>query len=299
MALHERQLRYFLTIAEVGSLGKAAQMLHIAQPALSRQLRLLEEDVGAQLMQRHARGVSLTAAGQSYYESVTQLLRDSDAAAVRAQQVSNGTVGHIRFGVSETAAWNSELLAAISEFRKECAGVSFAVEAALSGVVTEHVINGRLDLAVAYNGPLLDSAALSIAPWTEDVYHVAVHEASPLAGRAHVTLNDLRNESFVSFERQLAPQLYDGLTRHLVDRGVNLSVVQHGTSLMTVLILVACGVGCAFVPGSTRQHLPTNVRLLPVTDLGLQVPIGVVWRKDNLSPLIPRFLKLFGVKPPQ
>lgn len=292
MSIDGRRLHYFVTIADLGSLGRAAQVLHIAQPALSRQLRLLEEEVGTPLMERRARGMTLTTAGQSYYRSARALISDGLAASARAVQAAQGDVGHLNLGFSEIYAWHEDVLRALQSYRRDSPGVTFTIEALLSGAVTQRVLDGQLDMALAYTGPLGPDSPLATAHWMEDNYLLALHQDSALARRPPRQLADLNEEDFILFRRDQSSRLHDLMIHHFCQHGFSPRIVQEGTTHFTVLGLVAAGLGCSVIPASARSRLPPGVKLLALSDLDIRMPINLVWRKDNPSPMIPRFVEL-------
>ncbi|MFA6310160.1 MAG: LysR family transcriptional regulator [Sterolibacterium sp.] len=287
-----RRLHYFVTIADLGSLGRAAEALHIAQPALSRQLRLLEESVGTPLLERHARGVTLTPAGHSYYASARRLLDDATLASAQAVRTARGEVGRLGLGILEIYAWHESVLRALHTYRQQSPGITFTIEAMLSGAVTQRVLDGHLDMALAYTGPLADDGPLAAVAWIEDTYLLALHEDSELARRPPRRLADLNDEDFILFRRDRSPRLHDLLIHHFHQHGLTPRIVQEGTTHYTVLGLVAAGLGCTVTPASAERRLPPGVKLMAVADLDIRMPINLVWRKDNPSPLIPRFVEL-------
>lgn len=293
MHIDGRRLHYFLTIADQGSLGRAAEVLHIAQPALSRQMRLLEDAVGTTLMDRTTRGMALTAAGEAYYRSARRLLDDAAAAALQAVGAARGDQGHLRLGFSEIYAWHPEVLEALHTYRTESPDVTFTVEAMLSGVVTERVLEGNLDLALAYTGGLSEDSPLKSRYWMTDTYLLAVHETSALVKRPPKRLAELSGEDFILFRRDQSPRLHDLMIHHFHERGFSPRITQEGTSHNTVLGLVAAGLGCTVIPASAaQQRLPQGVRLLSVPDFDVRMPVDLVWRRDRLTPVIQRFADL-------
>ena len=181
MTLDGRRLHYFVTVAKVGSLGRAAELLHVAQPALTRQMRLLEEEVGVPLLHRSARGMALTAAGRAYLQRAQRLLDEAVAAAEHARGAALGDVGHLGLGFSEIYAWHPQVLDALRAYRRRSPGVTFTIEAVLSGVVVERVLGGQLDMGLAYVGEAPHPAELQCLHWMSDDYLLAVHEDSRLA----------------------------------------------------------------------------------------------------------------------
>jgi len=294
MYLDGRKLHYFVTVADLGSLGRAAEVLHVAQPALSRQIRLLEEQVGVPLMDRNARGMTLTPAGRAYYQSARQLIDQGQAASAMATLVARGHVGRLRLGISEIYAWHPDVLRTLQLFRRESPGVTFMIEAMLSGAVTGRVLEGHLDLALATTGPLAADSPLDSALWFVDDYRLAVNESSALAKNPPRRLADLNGEDFVLFRRDQSPHLHDLMIHHFHQLGFSPHVVQEGTTHYTVLGLIAAGLGCSVLPASAGQRLPPGVRLVRVPDLNLHVPVSMVWRRDSQTPVIHRFVDLLG-----
>lgn len=293
MHIDGRRLHYFITVADQGSLGKAAEVLHIAQPALSRQMRLLEQAVGTPLMDRTTRGMVLTAAGEAYYRSARRLIDDAAAASRQAMGAARGDIGHLRLGFSEIYAWHPEVLTALHTYRKESPDVTFTVEAMLSGVVTERVFNGKLDLALAYTGELSDDSPLQIRHWMTDTYLLAVHEGSAIAKRPPKRLAELSGQDFIFFSRDQSARLYDLMIHHFRERSFSPRITQQGTSHHTALGLAAAGLGCTVVPASAaNQRLPQGVRLLRVPDLDVKMQVNLVWRRDQHTPVIQRFADL-------
>jgi DNA-binding transcriptional LysR family regulator len=292
MTLDGRRLQYFLTVADLGSLGRAAGVLHVAQPALSRQMRLLEEEVGATLMERTARGMALTAAGRAYYQSAQRLLADGTAAAVRARGAARGDAGHLSVGFSEIYAWHPEVLQALQTYRRESPQVTFTIEAQLSGAVSDRVLDGHLDVALAYTGLLEAGGPLQSAPWMIDEYRLAVPIDSPYARRPPRRLADLNGEDFVLFRRDQSPRLHDLLIHHFHQRGFSPHIVQEGTTHYTVLALVAAGLGCSVMPSSAEPRVPPGVKLVRVPDMRLFIPVDLVWRKDHHTPAVQRLVDL-------
>lgn len=289
MNASERRLQCFVTVAQMGSLGRAAEHLHLAQPALTRHMRLLEEEVGAALFERTSRGMALTAAGKVYLGAARQLLADARAAAQSARLAAGGRYGHLRLGFSEIYAWHPDVLRVLRTYRDEAPDVTFSIEALLSGAITQRLLDGHLDLAVAYPGTSGPAQPLASRIWLTDEYRLAVNRRSPLATRPPARLRDLAGEDFVLFRRDQSPPMYDLILHHFHERGFSPRIVQEGTSHTTVLALVAAGLGCSVIPQSAASRIPPDVCLVPVGDLALHTPIHLIWRRDHADELIARF----------
>jgi DNA-binding transcriptional LysR family regulator len=235
----------------------------------------------------------LTAAGETYYRSARRLMDDAAAATMQAVGAARGDTGHLRLGFSEIYAWHPDVLEALHTYRTESPDVTFTVEAMLSGVVTERVLDGNLDLALAYTGVLSEDSPLESRYWMTDTYLLAVHEASAIAKKPPKRLAELNGEDFILFRRDQSPRLYDLMIHHFHERGFSPRITQEGTSHNTVLGLVAAGLGCRVIPASAaQQRLPRGVRLLHVPDFDVRMPINLVWRRDQYTPVIQRFADL-------
>lgn len=297
MASDLRRLAYFVTMADLGSLVRAADVLHVAQSALTRQLRLLEAELGLPLMVRSPRGVRLTPAGYSYYQSARALLADHAAAKKKAVRASSGDEGLLRIGISDMYPWHPQFTSALRAYRSQSPGVAFSVEALHSGEASERILGERLDMALTYVGPQVSDALLAVSTWLQESLVLAVPGHSPLLARPPRRLAELQDEDFVAFPRAQSPHLHELFTRHLRQRGCEPRAIHEGQTPNTVLGLVAAGMGIAIVPKSLGAYLPPGVAALSVPDLDLTVPISIVRRTDNLSPILARFLALLCAGP--
>ena len=299
MDMDSRRLHYFVRVAEAGSLGRATQSLHVAQPALSRQMQLLEEEIGAALFERTARGMQLTAAGRSLYTDAKRLLADGQQALRRARLAASGRLGHIKVGFSEIYLWHPQALAALRQCRAQEQGITFTLETMLSGAITERLRAGHLDLAVAYSGQIDDESELRHVPWFTDEYRLAVPADSRFCRCPPSRLAELDGEDFILFGREQSPRMHDMIMAHFHDRGFTPHIVQVGTSHYTVMALVAAGLGCSVMPQSAASRVPKGVRLVTVPDMALHTPIHAIWRADSETPLLKRFVELLTSTPAQ
>jgi LysR family nitrogen assimilation transcriptional regulator len=145
--LELRQLRYFIAVARQGNFNRAARQLNIAQPALSRQVQQLEEDLGIQLFDRHARGASLTSGGQRLLVRAERLLAEAETLRSEAKRPAAGPVGQVSLGVSPGVA---ELLAVplVLACARDHPGIRLRIVSGFSPILTDWVLEGRLDLVV-------------------------------------------------------------------------------------------------------------------------------------------------------
>src|SRR5688500_95721 len=140
-----RHLRYFVAVGEEQHYGRGAQRLRVAQPALSRQIQDLEEEIGFKLFDRLARGVKLTSAGQLYLEEVRRLLKQVDEVTTRAKRVASGQSGTLRVGFIESMSWHGIVPDSFREFRAQEPEAELQIQPLSSAGQVEAVRSGELD----------------------------------------------------------------------------------------------------------------------------------------------------------
>ena len=241
-----RHLQYFLAIAEVGSLSKASTVLGVAQPALSRAVRLLEADIAAQLFYRHGRGIRLTEEGAQFQATVGPLVRDLLQARDELRDTARVVGGSVSFGMppSMSAAIGSRL---VQVFLERYPQVKLQIVEAFSGHVNEWLVSGRIDMAIinsARRSPTIRMDPLA----TVDLFHM-IH-------RGMVDRSEQRQET-VAFDRLLdtpliLPGRHHGLRRQLdsvaQQRGRELNVLVEIDALEAMKNLVRQGIASTVLP---------------------------------------------------
>jgi DNA-binding transcriptional LysR family regulator len=285
-----RHLRYFVGVGEEQHFGRAAERLQIAQPALSRQIQDLEREVGFLLFERLPRGVRLSEAGKVFLSDARRILQDVDDAKRRAERIALGQAGTLRVGIATAVSWHGLVVNTFREFRRRQPDVELVLHHMVSVHQVEAVVADRLDAGFA----------AAVTPWHEDLEHrqfaldrmvLAVPKGHSLTKRGRIRLRDLRDTPFIWFHRWVNPAFYDQMMEACARGGLSAPhVVQEATDRDTVLGCVQCQIGIAWVTESTRWHCPRGVVLLPVADMNVRLPFNVIWKKDNGSPLLQKFL---------
>ena len=286
-----RHLRYFVAVGEEEHFGRAAERLHIVQPALTRQVRQLEDELGCALFERLKWGVRLTEAGKSFLEEARRLLSDLGRGVDRTRLVAQGKVGRLRVGFSETAAHGGTLPSILRRFRASWPGVQLELFPGTSISANEQLRSGEVDVALVYFPPTnpreLGSHTISIERML-----LALPRAHPLATRKRLRLRDLGDEPFVWFPRTANRQVHDRVLSACHTAGITLKIVQEVNSDTTMLSLVAGGIGLSFVIGSAKRTIPKGVVLRDVADLRVTAQLFATWRKDNNAPALQAFVEM-------
>ena len=285
-----RHLRYFVAVGEEQHYGRAAERLGIAQPALSRQIQDLEKELGFRLFDRLPRGVKLSAAGELFLSDARRILLEVEEAKLRAERVATGKAGTLRVGFVEALSWHGVVPDSFRRFRRRQPDAELELHPMLSLQQMDAVRSGMLDAGFIFSleEPDGDFARLLVA---RHKLMLAAPKGHAATRGKRLRLRDLRDAPFIWFHRWANPVYYDRIMLACLEGGFHAPrVVQHVVDHATTLSLVACRLGVAFVSETTRWQCPRGVTLLPVVDLDFPVPFYLIWRKDDSSALLQRFV---------
>lgn len=289
-----RHLRYFLGVVEHGSVAEAARRLHIAQPALSRQIKYLEEELGAALFDRSVRGATLTAAGQQLVIDARRMLADLQETRQRVARVAEGLEGNLRMGITPNFGWHPRILGSLRHFHQAEPQIAVSLEPGLSARQLERIRSGDLDagfLAWRYppNDQFLAHEFGEIQVF-ECRLKLALPRDSQLARQVPRHLSALHDEPAIWFPAEVAPG-YDQFLNFQCQM-VNLvpRKAQLASDVLSILGLVAAGVGYAIVSDVSAYTCPEGVVLVDHPELTLRHPVSFVYRADNGNPTLSRYM---------
>ncbi|SEK72483.1 transcriptional regulator, LysR family [Stigmatella aurantiaca] len=285
-----RHLRYFAVLAEELHFARAAKRLRIGQPALSMQLKALEEELETRLLERTRRHVALTEAGRLFLEQARQLLEHAERAAQIAKRAGRGELGRIGIGYSVNAAYSGILAKTLKAFRQRAPDVELLLHELHPHDQIEALLEGRIQAgfitAPSQRLPP-ELTAVRVGAWP---LRVAVPSGHPLAQRDRVSPSTLREESFIDYAGSKDEQGLPALQRIM---GFAPHIRYRGTSIMAVISLVAAGLGAALVPSSiVTLHLDDNVVFLPLTGVTEMMEMIVAYRRDERAPAVRAFCEI-------
>ena len=288
-----RHLRYFRAVAEHGGIRRAAQQLHVAQPAISRQIRDLEVELGFPLFERIGRQMRLTDAGEAYLRSVRRILDDLVSAESAARAVAEGSDGHLVIGLLETVSWAGSAPRTLARFAARHPGVRLDVRPLSSVDQVAGIAGGTVDGGFGYaQGEPSPPGVASIHLRTDDVV-LAVSADRALPEEAPLGREAVRELPMIAFERGAAPRYFDRLEAARASVGLEGAAAILADNETTLLSLVSAGVGCALVNSANTDRPPRNVRFHRVE--GLSVPLELhFFHRDPPGDLLRRFLDLLG-----
>lgn len=280
-----RRLRYFLTVAEFGHITRAAESLGIQQPPLSHQMRLLEQEIGVALLQRHPKGVRLTEAGRLLEKEASRLLADLDAVQARLSAFVRGEQGLLRVGFTSSAATHTLTPDTLRLVRQRYPDVRLEVREDNAADVTEAVRDGKLHCGFI-RVPVSFPQGLAFEELLDEGAVVAIPVDHPLArerSRA-VSLRQLDGEALVLVRRPGAPGLYANLLAQCERDGIRVRIAAEVERMMTNVNLVAAGAGLSVLPASMRGvHAGSVIYRQLTSSPPLRAPVTMVYRADDCA----------------
>ena len=282
-----RQLRYFVTLADTLHFGRAATLLHISQPPLSRQIAALEESLGVSLLKRSTRLVELTASGRHFHEQAKRIIAGLDSAVRSTQAIERGELGILRVGFTMAAAW-SVLPPMIKHYSDAFPQAEIQLSEVLPRELDDALMSGNVDVGIAFpwqRPPGLEYLAVLAEPLC-----AVVPSAHPLAQNDSIAVCDLANEPFITFPATTAPALHELVIGCCRDHGFEPRIRLETHLQQTIVNLVAEGLGVSLVPQSMSKMQLAGAVFRPVSGTRI-VEQGMIWAADNDNPCLARFLE--------
>ncbi|HEY2023589.1 LysR family transcriptional regulator [Paraburkholderia sp.] len=304
-----RQLRYFVTVAEEKHFGRAAVRLSMTQPPLSQAIRALEQTLGVELFARTKRSVELTPVGADLLPEVQRLLAAAEGLRPLAQSLARGEAGVLSLAFVSTADYGL-LPLLLRDFGVRHPRVRLELTEATSDVQVDELVAGRINAGLVIAPlPPRHAAQLSwlpiarepliIAMSTEMAQRVpgAASNAEPNGAVAEwldapLSLRDLADAPLVIFPRRLAPGFYDIIMDCYGVAGLTPRIGQEAIQMQTIVSLVSAGMGVALVPQSLRNLRRTGVVYRPLSESVPAIETGLVWRTDEVSPVLAGFIEI-------
>ncbi len=246
-----RRLRYFVKIVDIGSLTQAADILNVAQPALSQQLATLEGEVRQQLLVRTKRGVTPTEAGRVLYRHAQLILRQCDQAQVDISAASQGLTGPVSVGLAPGTAAETLALPLLQAVRARHPGIVLYLNESYGSALSEMIMNGRMDMAVLYRARSTVHGLSFLPLLNERLFAVGARRAdSP--GR-QITLRDLASMDLVlarpyNVVRKLVDEAFAGV-------GLAPRVIAEIESAGTLMAVVSKSIGATILPVSMAKKI--------------------------------------------
>lgn len=276
MSLSLDALRAFVVLSDELNFGRTARRLNVSQPALTKQIKRLEEGIGGRLFERTTGRVSLTAAGEALRDRSRTLMNDATAWESFARQAVRGELGSLRIGFG-IATLGDLLPRAVIAFRKAFPNVMLEMHDLASQAQMEGLLDGSIDLGFVRLP--VTALGLQLTPILEEELLIAV--ARSRFTKAHIALKDLQHEPFVLISNSTSKTFRQHTISVCAAAGFTPTIIQEVSELFTVLNLVRAGLGVSLVPSTARRMRVPGVRFLSISTSAAKWKIGMAWRKDR------------------
>jgi LysR family hca operon transcriptional activator len=289
-----RHLRYFVAIAEEGSFTQAAERrLHTAQPSLSRQIRQLETEIGAELIMRGPRGMRLTAAGIVFLDHARAILASVGVAAGAARRAASPAKAPFTVGflTGHELGWLPRVLAALQDHLPR---TELTVHSASSPELEQALLAGEMDMA--FLRPSEAATGITFVRVAEETLFALLPVAHRLAALDTVPVEALAEEKFVSISRHYAPALRNVIDTFLNDAGIRLTPVHEAETLPMVVSMILSTGGVSMLPEYMAKLLPQSVVGRRLAGTAPTIALALGYCAGNASPLLRHILAHMGTE---
>ncbi|MED3727524.1 LysR family transcriptional regulator [Priestia endophytica] len=286
-----RQLRYFTAIAEEKQITRAAKKLHMAQPPLSHQLKLLEQELGVLLLERNGKEMELTEAGKTLYKRGKDLIEKLEEINVEVQETGEGLRGILAFGTVKTCF--SYLSERIRLFREQYPLVTYRVLEGDSYELTKYLQERKIEFAVVRLP--VDMENFSFLPLPTENFVAIVPE--DLEVHSSISLKEIAKMPLMLLHRIDGTGLYELVIEAFMKNNLKPNIVCECADAAILLSLVKSGSGITLLPESTLSSFPLNgLKIIKVNDCVIESKAAVIWLKDRyISKSAKRLIETFNV----
>ncbi|SAL41583.1 LysR family transcriptional regulator [Caballeronia peredens] len=284
-----RGLQCFIVLAEELNFSRAAERLHIAQPALSQQIRSLEERLGSQLVDRGSRPLRLTEAGSYFYTEARQILELCEQAALGVRAIDAGTHGWLSIGFTRSAMY-SVLPPALKAFHAAYPKVELKLFEMLTEEQADALRDARIHVGIGRQAP--ERPGCTTRNLLDERLMAVLASDHPLAGSARIRVDALAESPLIVYPKHPAAQFPRFIVSLYRDAGVTPVVAHEAYEIQTAIALVAAGLGITYVGESVARHGRADVVYRPLTGPGAAqiTTLTASYRSGDASPHLQAFL---------
>jgi DNA-binding transcriptional LysR family regulator len=285
-----RHLRYFVAVAGEENVSRAALKLHVSQPALSRQIRDLEDELGLELFTRSAKALSLTEAGRVLWDEAEAILKHVDGAIAASRNAARGGKGELRIGYAPSPT--ARLLpATLRAFQTEEPGVRVLLHDLSTEEMLARLRDGGLEIALLVRPERAMLRGLKFEELARDAIRVAVAPGHPFAKRRMVKLEEVARERLLAYSRAGYPEYHESLVQ-LFGKGRKAPrISEEHDGINSLAAAVAAGSGVALVSESVACLAGPRMKLIQISPSPKPLVIGAAWKASTVPPVAEQFLK--------
>ena len=279
-------LKYFIKIAECGSFSKAASLLYVTQPTLSRQIALLENELESILFLRTKPNLELTPAGKLCLEKAREIVDIYDDLSLGLADLKDGNTGEVKIGYVNLS--QLEILArTIKSVKKTNPEIKIKISKNSLPKCREELLEGILDITFDMFEPDKSWGGLSKEILTDGQLYAVVPGDHPFRHKKSLEICDLKDEEMVLFEREVAPDLFDGVTNLFTQCGFTAKISCQASDMESVMMMVGTGQGIALMDDTARILETNHTVFIPLSDCTKSYAWHLIWSGLNKNPCIP------------
>lgn len=279
------RIQYFVEVARRENFSQAARALFVSQPNLSKQISLMEQELGFDLFRRVGKTVHLTQAGEYLYEKFKDLPEYTAQAIAHAHALSRGDAGSLSVGVLEGQDVNLAMGQALSRLREKFPEVEVELERNSFRNLRYGLDSCRFDVIITLGFEVDGRPDWQWKSLREQRGAIAINRRNPLANQDELTLEDLREENFVAISKEESPGGFDQLLAQCGTVGFTPNIVRETTSLESLLLCVETGIGVALIDRNTRLENDSSVRIISIPG-SRRSDVVAVWQGDNYNHMV-------------
>ncbi len=283
-----KQIMHFVVLAEELHFGRAAKRLHISQPPLSMSIQQLEQSLGFSLFDRTNKSVQLTAAGALFYKEALHLLRHANDMRRVGEQVAKGISGQLRLGFASSMLFRG-LSQHIKHFQQHYPDVEVSLKELNSGEQLKALQREQIDVGFVHNHQ--DEDDLQTRLFLAEPFLCCLPSDHLLSRHPQLAIKQLRHENFLLFPRSLSPHYHDRIMAICATADFSPRISHESRNWLTIVELVAQGLGIALVPQSMQRLIKSDVCYRPIDNHHILSETHCVWKPLPQSVLRDNFLQ--------
>lgn len=274
---------YFIAVAEAQSFSKAAKLLYISQPTLSRQISFMEEELGTRLFTRNKSGVALTTAGELCLEKSKHILKEYQDMRQNLLEINKGSVGSASIGYVNLSQFKI-LSQSIDRIHNKYPGIKLEIHKMSLPHVQQALLDQKVDLIFDMRLDVNQNDKICYKNITDSKLYVVVSNRHPYASRESIQLNELEDEEMVIFERKQAPELFDSLVRLCSQSGFIPKFTKFYEDMESVIMAVGLGKGVTLMDETAKILETSHTIFVPIERCEVGYNWYLSWLKDNKNP---------------
>lgn len=281
-------LKTFYAVTECLNFTKAANMRFMSQPTLSRQISLLEEEIGFKLFNRNNKLVSLTSAGSSFLKKAKPVLDSYDELTKAVKKMQSGVIGDLRVGYFENLGFKI-LAETTARMKKDYPLVDLDIIHDEIPNLVEQLMADNIDVLFTIKIGMDNNLDLSWKELCPNVLQCIVPENHPFVELDSVGIEDLEGEKIIMPPREDSPDVVDWLLRAFKNKKITPELVGYGKGSKNMMLMALSGKGICIMSSKLKSNPLPGLAFIDLRESESQFNIGLVWKSDNDNPMIPVF----------